>query len=222
VAAINKLAAPDYFAFTYVTKVALSILVPFLTFWFFLNFSESRLVKSLWARIILITVPALDILMLVTTPIHRLFFTNLDYPDPGISTIPPTGILFSVHIAAMMCGVLFFYALLIIYIAKNYRRYPLLIVTGVGALTPFLLNIAFITNIISLDLSPIGFFFTVVLFAYYSYASKVRASKHNRYSDTLGIITKSPVLSSGDIEQAAVMIAKAAPRSARRLSGYGV
>ena len=208
-ATIDLLAAPEHFAYSYVTKVAFSIAVPYLTFWFLLNFTESKLIYSRTTQIFLIAAPSVDILLLLTSPLHRLYFVNLDPPVPP-STIPPTAILFWAHIALIAVSVLFFYLITFRYIFRNLRRYPLLIITGIGVAIPFLLNIAFVTNLFGLtyDLAPIGYFFTITLFAYFSYASKARKHNPSFFSDTLAAITKSPILYAGDLEDAAIMIAK--------------
>jgi len=209
VATIDQLSAPEFFAYTYVTKVAFSIVVPYFTFWFFLNFTESKLLKYRAVKIYLIAAPTADILMLLTTRLHGLYFVNLD-PPVYPSTIPPTAFLFWIHVSLIAVGVLFFYSLLIRYIVKNFRRYPLLFITGIGVAIPFILNIAFVVNLFGLnyDLSPIGYFFTITLFAYFSYASRVRNYNPTFFRDTLASITKSPELYSGIFEDAAMLIAK--------------
>ena len=209
-AAVKLFVAPEYFAAISIIKLMMVTIVSYSCFWFILNFTESKLAKSRLLRNVLIIVPALDILALLTTPLHWLYYTSFERPDQNPGTGLPVGVLFWIHLAALVIGSLFFYSLLMRYIIKNYRQYPLLIFTGVGVLIPVFLNIAWVINLfgIGYDFSPMGFFFTVFLFAYYSYASKARASRENRYSDTLGRITKSPVLSAGDFEEAAMIIAK--------------
>jgi len=130
-ASIDMLASPEHFAYTYVTKVALSIIVPYLTGWFFFNFTESKLAKSRAVITFLIAAPALDVLMLVTTPLHRLYFVDLD-PPVYPNTIPTTGVVFWIHIALIAVSAVFIYSVFIRYLIKNLRRYPLLAITGVG------------------------------------------------------------------------------------------
>jgi len=205
---VKLFTAPEYFAYVFVAKIFIACIVPYITFWFILNFTESKLAESVFIKCILIIVPALDNLMLVTNPLHKFYYANFDAPLMG--TMPPAGAGFFVHITFIAIGVLFFYTILFLYIIKNFRRYPFLIITGVGAVLPFFLNIAFALNIfgIEYDLSPIGFFCTIVLFSYFSYSSRTRNYRFKNYSDTLVKITKSPKLSAGNIKEAAEMIVK--------------
>ena len=208
-AAMNMITVPQYFAVTYVAKVALSVVVAYSSCWFILNFAESSFAHSRVAQSVLIALPALDILMLITTGLHRLYFLNLDPPLPYENPVPPAGPFFFVRIALLVICTLLAYGILFRYIVRNFHRYPLLFLTGIGAVIPLLLNIALVLNLFDInhDISPIGFFFTIVLFAYFSYAPKVRGSRESIFSKVLSKITKSPMLSSGITEDAAKMIA---------------
>jgi len=208
--AVKLFTANEYFPFIFPAKLFVACIVPYITFWFILNFTESRFAKSRIIKLIFIAIPAADNLMLVTNPLHRLYYANFNYPDPGAGTMPPSGILFLIHIILISLGVLFAYTILFIYIIKNFRRYPFLIITGIGAFLPFLLNIVFALNMFGIkhDLSPIGFFFTIVLFAYFSYASRTRNYRPKIFSDTLVRISKSPMLFSGNIDEAAELITR--------------
>ena len=200
----------EFFSYIFVAKVFVACIVPYITFWFILNFTESKLAKSGFVKFILIAIPALDNIFLVTNPLHRLYYANFDVPDPTVGTMPPTGIVFFIHIALIAAGVLFFYTILFRYILKNFRRYPFLFITGLGAALPFFLNVAFALNLFGLvyDFSPIGFFCTIVLFTYFSYSSRARKYRPKIFSDALVRITKSPKLSAGNILEAAKMLVK--------------
>ena len=206
---VKQLSAPEYFAFTYVISVAFITVMPYFSFWFILNFTESKFRKSKALKIFLLSAPALDILLLSTTGLHGLYYRNLDIPIPP-STIPPTNVLFWIHIGLMAVIVIICYLMLSRFIIKNYSRHPLLIITGIGALIPFLLNIVYTFNLfdMSYDLSPIGYFFTIMLFAFFSYSSKIRNFNPVYYSSTLAEITKSPILYAGNIEEASFLVAE--------------
>ena len=210
--AAKLLSAPKYFAYVFVPKVFTACIVPYITFWFILNFTESKFAKSAFIKFILIAIPVIDNLFLISNPLHKLYYANFDFPDPAIGTMPPSGLLFWIHIFCIALGVLFSYTILFRFIVKNFRRYPILIITGIGAVLPFILNIAFAVKLFGLkyDLSPIGFFCTIVLFAYSSYSSRRRSYRPKIFNDTLVRITKSPMLSAGDIEEASEMITREA------------
>jgi len=208
--AVKLLAMPEYFAYVFIPKVFFACIVPYVTFWFILNFTESKYAKSKNIKILLIAIPAVDNLILITNPLHKFYYANFDFPDPLTGTMPPAGFFFWVHIFFIALGVLFAYTILFRYIVKNFKKSPFLVFTGIGAVIPFILNIAFAVNLFGLkyDLSPIGFFFTIVLFAYFSYTSMRRNYKLKNFNDTLVRITKSPMLSAGNIEDASEMIAR--------------
>ncbi|MCL2821069.1 MAG: ATP-binding protein [Oscillospiraceae bacterium] len=209
VATIELLSAPQYFPIIAITKTAFVTVVAYMTFWFILNFIESRLIHSKIVKTCFIVIPVIDTLALVTTPFHNLYFTELE-PIAYPYNAAPVGILFYIHVALISLGVLFFYTKFVRYIFRNFRKYPLLFITGVAVLIPFLLNLAFVFGLFGLnyDYSPIGYFLTIVLFAYYSYTTKVRSYNPHYFSDTLSSITKSDVLYYGVLEDAIKMIAE--------------
>ena len=207
---VKLFAAQEYFPYAFVAKIFIACIVPYITFWFILNFTESKLAHSGIIKIILIAIPALDNILLVSNPLHRLYYANFDHPDPSAGTMPPIGPLFFIHIAFISLGVLFFYTILFRYIVKNFRRYPFLIISGIGAVLPFFLNIAFALNILGLayDFSPIGFFCTILLFTYFSYSSRARNYRPELFNNSLVKISKSPLLSAGNIDEAVEMIVR--------------
>jgi len=208
--AVKLLSDHEYYAYVFVPKVFFASIIPYVTFWFIINFTETKFAKTRWIKIIIIAIPTLINLILLTNPLHNLYFDNFDYPDPSVGTIPPAGPFFLVNIALITIGFFIFYTILFRYIIKNFRQYPFLIITGIGLIFPFALYLAFAINLFGLayDLSPIGFFCSIVLFTYFSYSSRARNYRPKIFSDTLLKITKSPELSAGNIEEAAKMIVK--------------
>ncbi|HBU12321.1 MAG TPA: hypothetical protein DEB31_06210 [Clostridiales bacterium] len=194
----------DYFAFVYATKVAFTCFVPWLLLWFIFNFTESKLGRYRLIRYLTVILPAIDILVLITSPLHMQYFTTFDYPVLG------KGILFNIHYLLISFACMWAYALLIPYIIKNFLRNPLLLITGFGTIVPFILNIlySFHPTGYAFDITPLTVFFTVVLFAYLSYASRTSHSEQAIFADALAQITQSPALSAGVLEDAAKIIAR--------------
>jgi len=207
VAAVDIMSSPENFVTAYFAKVALSIIVSFLTFWFILNFTESKLISSNLARGLLILIPLADLLMLFTSPLHNQYFRGLDNPATN-NTVPQTGVLFWLHIIVLGISVIYFYTLLYRYIVKNFSKYPLLIITGFAVIIPFLLNIAFVFRVFSYDFAPIGYFLTIMLFAYFSYSTYIKNYITVHFRDTMSAITSSPILYAGNFEDAAIMISQ--------------
>ncbi|MCL2820471.1 MAG: ATP-binding protein [Oscillospiraceae bacterium] len=209
VSTANIFAAPAYFAFTYPAKISLSIIVTFLTFWFILNYIESKLVVSKSMRAFLVFMPAFTIVLLLTTNLHGLFFMNMDYPvAPRI--IPQTGFIFWLHYVVLSSLIVYFYIELVTYITKNLRRYPFLIITGIAIIIPYILNLFYIFGLFgaAYDLSPIGYFFTIIPFVYLSYTTYVQNLHTSHFRDTMTAITSSPILYAGVFDDAADLISE--------------
>ncbi|MDR2571442.1 MAG: GAF domain-containing protein, partial [Oscillospiraceae bacterium] len=209
VSAVNGLAASGYYVYSFLTKETFSIIVPYLLFWFILNFTESKFLHSGRMKIYLFAAPAVDMLMLFTTPMHGLYYKNLE-PTAVPGLLPQTDVLFWVHIVMITMGFVYFFIFLCSYIIANFSRNPLLIITGFGVIIPFAMNIAYSFRSLGVtyDFSSIGYFLAVSLFAYLSYASKVRTFDNTYYREAISSITKSPVLYSTSFDDAALMIAK--------------
>jgi signal transduction histidine kinase/ActR/RegA family two-component response regulator len=182
--AVVVVVRPEYYAFIYTAKFIIICMVPFGTFWFFLNFTESKLVHSRLIRRILIILPAIDILLTITNPLHNLTF----YTYEGLSF--QKGPLFWFHLALDTICVILAYTILVRYIAKNYKQRPIMIITSFGAIIPYILNIKYTFNIgwFNHDITPLGYFFTVILFMYVSYQSQLfhfKSSILNKLFDSL-------------------------------------
>ena len=200
--AATLLASPENFKFAYMMKMIFVCIVPYTSFYFFLNFTETKFADSFKMKIVLVAVPAVDLLFLFTNSIHGLYFYEVSFPNHT------PGPVFWVHISATACFILFFYFILISYVVRNFRKYPILLLTGFAGVLPFLLNIAFTVRLfgLSYDLSPLGYCVTVMLFAYHSYASRARHVRQNNLNNILVDITKSPTLSAGNLIDSAKMI----------------
>ncbi|MCL1828341.1 MAG: ATP-binding protein [Oscillospiraceae bacterium] len=200
--AATAVCAPGYYTVIHNAKIVFVCIVPYLSVWFFLNFIESGLLKSRVIRYTLFILPAADVLALLTNPVHRLYFSSYDYPFFAKST------LYWVHISLIAAVILTAYVLLFRYIIRNFRQNPILLLTGIGAIIPFVLNIIYSFSLFGFtyDLSPLGYFFTIIIFIFYSNASGMRDS--GKLSDALVKITKQPAFSAGILEDAAHVIAE--------------
>jgi len=192
----------EYFAFITTAKMIFVCIIPYVSAWFLINFTESKLAYSKAFKIILITIPTLDILALITNPFHYLYYLSYEYPRV------PVGPLWYVHLAFTTVTFGFFSVLLFRYIKQNYRRSPLLIYAGIGIILPFVLNMLYSFNVggFEHDISPLGFFVTVLFFYYYT---NVSGKDHvTRLNKVLAEITEMPQLTSGVLQDAVDMIAE--------------
>ena len=200
--AVTVVINPIYFEYIYITKVIFVCTVSYMSAWFFLNFAESKLMNSRFFKRLFIVIPALDILALITNPLHGLYFTSYNYP------IAVKGIIFPIHLVLLTATILFSYVILFRYLIKNYRQYPLLFLTGVGVIAPFLLNMLFAFQLINFkhDISPLGYFLTIIVFIYFANVTRIDTTK--KLSRALTKISETPALSLGIMEDAAKIIVK--------------
>ena len=155
----------EFFPAIYTLRMIMVCIVPFGATWFVLNFAESKLTSRRWLRALFIIIPLADVLLMVTNPLHRMYFLNYDNP------IPARAPLFWIHTAVGFVFIIFAFIVLIRYIIKEARKTPFLILTGVGMMIPYSLNLMYSFGIILFphDTTPLGFFVTFILFVFSSY-----------------------------------------------------
>ena len=179
--AITMISHQDYFPVIYTFRMILVCIVPFGVTWFVLNFINSPICKFAWVRNLFILLPAIDIICMVTNPLHHLYFANYDFPMPERAPI------FWAHIIIDFSLIIVVFILLIRYILKNAKRNPLLILTGIGMLIPYTINILYSFGMMPLeyDITPIGFFVTFLLFVFVAYRSQLFNLKTALFSSTM-------------------------------------
>jgi PAS domain S-box-containing protein len=200
--AVTIVINPIYFPLVYSAKVTFLIIAVYMGTWFFINFAESKLVYSRLFRSVLIIIPVVDILLLLTNPLHWLFFTAYDYP------IAIKGPIFNIHVFLIVSSLLFSSIIIAIYVVKNFRRHPLLFLTSIGVIIPIALNMLFSFHLIKFehDMSPAGYIFTIIAFLYFANITRIDTTK--KLSQALAEITKTSALSSGIVKISANIIVK--------------
>ena len=182
--AIAMVVDPEYFQVIYTLRMIMVCIIPFGVSWFILNFVNSSLSKKKWVRNLFIIVPAIDILLMVTNPLHHMYFT--DYAMP----MPARGPIFWGHLGVDFLLIIIVFIILIRFIVKGAKRNPLLILTGLGLLIPYIINIMYSFGALPFphDVTPIGFFVTFLLFVYVSYRSQLFTIKTALFSSTMDAI----------------------------------
>ena len=182
--AIAMVSNQEYYPFIYTLRMVMVCIIPFGAIWFILNFIGSSLTKMLPVRVILFSLPLIDILAMITNPLHYLYFTNYDFP------LPMRAPLFWVHTWLAFFFIIIAFFLLIRFIVKGVKGNPLLILTGVGMLIPYSLNMLYSFGKIPFphDTTPIGFFFTFLLFVIVSYNTGIFNIKITLFSSTMNSI----------------------------------
>ncbi|MCL2058287.1 MAG: ATP-binding protein [Oscillospiraceae bacterium] len=179
--AITMVIHYDYYPVVYTLRMSVVCIIPFGVSWFILNFIKSPLTDIKAVRNAFIILPAVDILCMATNPLHHLYFINYSFP------MPPRAPVFWVHMVMDFLLILVAFILLIAYIIKSSRDNPLLILTGVALLIPYTINLLYTFGKIPFahDLTPLGFFFTFILFVFVAYRSQLFNIKTALFSSTM-------------------------------------
>ena len=142
--------------------------LPFALLWFSLHYTKSPLALSTPLLTLSIALPAVDILMMLTTSVHGLYFTDYSFPVPG------KGILFWVHSAVCLVVVLLAFVRIITHAAKtrSFRSFPFF--AGIGILISASVHTLYaLFSAVDYDLSSICFLLTFLLFAFSVHRSRI-------------------------------------------------
>ena len=179
--AITMITHTEYFRVIYTLRMTMVCILPFGVTWFVLNFIDSPLWKKVWVRNLFIALPAIDVVIMATNPLHHLYFADYSFP------LPTRAPLFWIHTGMDLLLVIIAFILLIRYIVKWANTNPFLILTGVGLLIPYSINMLYSFGLMPFpyDITPLGFFFTFVLFVYVSYRAQLLNFKVGLFSSTM-------------------------------------
>jgi hypothetical protein len=153
----------------YNLKRILVTLLPYSFVWYFLSYTGSRLAQLRIVKRILIIIPVLDILVLISNPLHKLYFENYN----GLPH-PPAGPYLWIH-GLLSYGVIFIGTLLLFrYVIKNVRKNPIVLLPGISILIPYALNILDSYSVISIpsNVIPLTFCVTFIVFIVASFRVK--------------------------------------------------
>jgi signal transduction histidine kinase/DNA-binding response OmpR family regulator/HPt (histidine-containing phosphotransfer) domain-containing protein len=162
---ISVIISDSDYPFFYTLRMIIVCILPYALFWFFLSYSGSKLANNKFISWIIIIIPAVDILALLTNPLHKLYFTDF------VDLIPITGILFWIHTGfsyfTILLGTVWFF----IFIFRAAKGNPLVLFTGIGTLIPWAVNVlyTFAGKLLPVNLSPIVFCLSFSIFFFSSY-----------------------------------------------------
>ena len=181
----------EYFPLMYTLRMVFVCVIPFGLTWFILNFTGLSSRYKAIARVPLIILPAADILCVLTNPLHNQYFRDYIYPMP---TRAP---LFWAHLTMNFTVIIIAFIILIRFIIKNSKENPLLILTGIGLLIPYIINMSYTFGAVSFihDVTPIGFFITFILFLYVAYDAQVFIIKTTLFSSTMNSVDDPIIIS---------------------------
>jgi len=154
-----------FFAWIYSARMMVVAVVPFAVTWFLLDFMGSTVIQKRAIRIFLIVFPSIDIIALLTNPLHHLYFSSYEQP------IPPRGIIFWIHMIADFVVIILVFIWLIRFVIRNYTKQKTLVLSAFAMLLPYAFNITYSFGLIPLDedLTPLAFFITYLMFLYVSF-----------------------------------------------------
>ena len=167
--AISVISDNRFFLFIYTFRMCMVSIVPFSVFWFILNFSQSKILKFKFILPIVYIFPTLDVLGMLTNPIHYFMFKDYAFPAPTRNTG------FWIHTVGDLVVVAFSFIILIRHIIKNVKKEPMVLAAGIGTILPYVFNMLYTVGIrpIPYDITPLGFFVTFMVFAITSYRSQL-------------------------------------------------
>lgn len=188
--AITMVCSLEYFPLLYTLRMVMVCIVPFGIVWFILDFTASKLIGKRWIRALLIALPLLDILCMTTNPLHHLYFLNYNYP------VPVRAPIFWVHTAIDFLFIIIAFVILIRFIIKDARSHPILIIASVAMMIPYAMNLSYSLGMHTFphDLTPIGFFFALILFMYAAYRLQLLNIKTALFSCTMDSLSDVIVL----------------------------
>ena len=163
--AISSIAAPQHFTFLYTVHAVTGCVFPYVFFWYALQYSNAKIVRSKPFVFILCTLPLLDAIAFATNPLHHLMFLSYTYPDL------PVGPLFWVHAIFGYVAFLGALVVIIVHVFRNARKTSIMLLTAFSTLFPFIINLLLAFNLLGTryDYTSIGFFVTFTLFFLITY-----------------------------------------------------
>jgi signal transduction histidine kinase/FixJ family two-component response regulator len=188
--AVAMIAQPFTYAYMYTLRSVMLVVAPYCFMWYVFHLSDSKLIKSRTARLVVWAVPGIDILLLLTNPLHRLVFAEDGFP------LPKYGSLFAFHsfvaYAAIGIGLFFLFR----YIIRT--RPPAAFVTAwiIASMVPVVVNVLFTVGVIDMtqDIAPFGFAVIFMIFAMYSYRSRLNNFKTTALGDAFSAYKDAVVL----------------------------
>ncbi|MDR1013634.1 MAG: response regulator [Coriobacteriales bacterium] len=177
--AVAQIAQSYTYAYMYTLRSVMLVVAPVCFLWYMLLFVRSSFIHNRVVHAIVWVIPSFDIVLLLTNPLHRLIFSRDGFP------LPEYGPLFVFHAAVAYLTIAVGVVLLVRYIVKT-RPSPAFSVAWLFAcFVPILVNVLFTIGVIDLsqDIAPFGFALIFMLFALYSYRSRLNSLRTMALSD---------------------------------------
>jgi PAS domain-containing protein len=159
--AVSMVCQNEFFPVIYTLRMVAVCIVPFGVAWFLFHFVNSSYYKK-WVRNLFIVIAAVDILFVLTNPLHHFYFADYILP------IPTRAPAFWIHIAVNFLIISIAVIISLYHMFKEAKYKNHLILAAVGMLIPYAINLLWNFGVIpfTYDITPIGFFITFILFVF--------------------------------------------------------
>jgi len=217
---VAVIAEPYTYSFMYTLRSIMLVVAPISFLWYMLFFIRSRFANSRVVQTLLWVLPSVDVLLLVTNPLHRLVFARDGFP------LPEYGPLFIYHSAVAYVAIVIGVVLLFRYIFKEHPPAAFTAAWVVAITVSIVVNVLFTIGVVNLvqDVAPFGFAIIFMLFALYSYRSRLSNLRAAALSDVFESYKDAVVLvnASGQVEEVNTAFRESFPGCTVEAQGTGI
>lgn len=176
---INLILSEEVYAQIYPIGMIMACILPHAMLLYMLYFTESKYAHSRWVVAIFTILPIIDIIALLTNPLHHEFIAGYD----GVH--PIGGRWFYVHAVLSYLPLLLSIIIFIRYVVKHIRKSPSLAIVSVGILLPVVLNVLYTFGIfdVGFDITPFAFLLMFSIFTIYSIKLRLFDVKGRAFTD---------------------------------------
>jgi signal transduction histidine kinase/CheY-like chemotaxis protein len=192
--AIAMVSRPEAYGYFFTLRSIMLVTDPYCLLWFFLSLNEAPLLKSRIIKGLFVFIPAADIALLLTDPLHHKVFVKHGFP------LPEYGPLFAVHSAAAYIAVaaVIFLIFRFVIVYKPPRWVSFLAI--LFSLMPVVVNVLFTIHVIDLlqDIAPFAFYAIFLVFSLYAHRSRLLNFKATALTDIFEHYRDAIIFADGD------------------------
>jgi signal transduction histidine kinase/ActR/RegA family two-component response regulator len=166
---IAMVAQASTYGYFYTLRSIMLVIDPFCFLWFMLSMNESPLRRRLPVKRLIFLLPAFDVLLLLSDPLHHLVFTSHGFP------LPVYGPLFALHSAIAYAAVVLVIGYIFRFLAIAKPPKWLVFVAVTFSLLPVLVNVLFTLHLLEMDqdIAPTAFFALFIAFSIHAFRTRL-------------------------------------------------
>jgi signal transduction histidine kinase/CheY-like chemotaxis protein len=177
--AIAMISRPEAYGYFFTLRSIMLVIDPYCLLWFFLSLNDAPLFKNRIVGRLIVLIPAADIVLLLSNPLHHKVFAEHGFP------LPEYGPLFAVHSAAAYLAVaaVIFLIFRFIIIRRPPRWVSFLAIFF--SLMPVVVNVLFTIRVFNMiqDIAPFAFFVIFLVFSLYAQRTRLLNFKATALTD---------------------------------------